>query len=438
MDKKDYILLEQFQIKDLSSLPEIQSISDCISKVANIYFTNYSTDRNNLLKEESMAGIKIIDDSLLNMNNYTKLQVSFLFFVKSWLFDKLPEYSKAAEDSANKALKLNPFLSDSYNCIAHIIWKKGDLNQAINYFKQALTINDKDKSTLRYLSMIIRAKKTENNEERLLKAEESLKYAKIAVDLDLKDSESWYILGNASFHFAFLNTNQYEHLQKAVNSYNMAEKYQQDYKNPDLYYNRATVLLYLEKYSKAVLDLKIADSIDPTLKAGELAENVVNNIINSNKQIKSQCNIKSKKLNALLSSIPTNLNTQSGFDMIEAVPSSFEEKDKTKKYLITAKVIQIVTKCTDIPISLICSDHKGNFFILSIYNLSKDFKDQINPGVSNIVILEPKIQAFSFETNNKVYEYNYVSITDLSKLLLNGKYCAYYCSASESSSTFFI
>jgi tetratricopeptide (TPR) repeat protein len=35
--------------------------------------------------------------------------------------------------------------------------------------------------------------------------------------------------------------------------------------NPDLYFNRGTILEYLERYSEAVIDFQKAHAIDPTL-----------------------------------------------------------------------------------------------------------------------------------------------------------------------------
>lgn len=435
-EKKNHVLLEQFKKQDFVNISNYEEIESNIELINELHFTYHKSDRNTVLKDKIMQSIKIVDDYLQNMNQINKKEISFLFFAKSVLLDKLPEYSKVAEDSANKSLKLNPFIADSYNCIAHIIWKKGDLEQATQYFKQALEIDERDKTALRNLSMITRAKNADSNEERVSRAEESMKYAKMAIDLNIKDSESWYIFGNSYFHYAFLNKLQYENLQKAVNCYNLSEKYETKYKNPDLYYNRATVHLYLENYSLAYNDLKVADNIDANLKAGELADNIMSNLIHISRQIKTQCNLKTKKLTQIINLIPTNLNSQSGYELTEARPDI--EWDKSKRYIVSSKVIQIAEKVTDIPISLICVDHKGNFFVLSIYNLSKEFKDQISEGNSHIVLLDPKIVSFSLSFNGKDYDYPKISMTDLSKVLLNGKYCACFSSFSESTSTFFV
>ena len=160
LNNNNYILLKQFEIKNLKNIKNLDMLNLVISQTTKEFYTNYSSTRKDAIKDICMKGINIIDDNLKNKSIYllSKNENSFLTFAKAWLFDKLPEYSKTAEDSANKSIKLNPFLPDSYNCIAHIMWKKGDLEQAFNYFKQALSINKNDINTLRNLSMIIRAK----------------------------------------------------------------------------------------------------------------------------------------------------------------------------------------------------------------------------------------------------------------------------------------
>ena len=77
------------------------------------------------------------------------------------------------------------------------MWKKKAIDNAINYYKKALEIEPKNKTSLRSLSMIIRTKETQSIEEKQKISQESLDYAKKAISLDLQDSFSWYIYGNA-------------------------------------------------------------------------------------------------------------------------------------------------------------------------------------------------------------------------------------------------
>lgn len=51
-----------------------------------------------------MDFVKIIDKILENINQLSKKEIGFLYFTKSMTLDKLPEYSKVAEESASKSV----------------------------------------------------------------------------------------------------------------------------------------------------------------------------------------------------------------------------------------------------------------------------------------------------------------------------------------------
>lgn len=188
--EKENLILGKFKKSDLE-IEELEALIENVEEIKNIFYNNYSSERNSILKNKILTTIKILDKYLSNINSLKKPDMCFIYYCKSFILDKLPEYTKEAEDSANKSLKLNPFNPESYNCIGHIIWKKGDVDLALNYFKQALQINKKDKETLRNLSMILRAKKGENKEQKRNICLESVKYAKESVDIDIKDGYSW-------------------------------------------------------------------------------------------------------------------------------------------------------------------------------------------------------------------------------------------------------
>ena len=101
-------------------------------------------------------------------------------------------------------MKLNPFNADNYNCIAHIVWKKGDIDSAIKYFEKASEIDSKNKTSLRCLSMIVRSREFSTIEDKQAASKLSLEYAKKAVGIDLKDSESWCKFYNKKIIFRLL------------------------------------------------------------------------------------------------------------------------------------------------------------------------------------------------------------------------------------------
>jgi tetratricopeptide (TPR) repeat protein len=159
------------------------------------------------------------------------------------------------------------------------IGNKSDFKKSVMLYQNAIESEPDDKRSLRCLSMVIRKLPTKNSKERIKHLRESIDYAKRAVSADLKDSESWYILGNAHLTNFFMGGQKYEHLDFALKAYTQAEKLQ-IYQNPDLYHNRATIYNYLERYSDAIADYEVAHSIDPNLGAKDKAKSIQEFVLN--------------------------------------------------------------------------------------------------------------------------------------------------------------
>jgi len=139
MDKKT-INTKYFKIEEFKNVTNVNEYEIKIEKISEIYYTDFSEKRNDVLKTNIMDLIKIIDEKLQNSNILSKNEIAYLYFLKSLSLDRLPDYSKQAEESASKSLKLNPFNADNYNCMAHILWKKKEIDSAINYFQKSLEI----------------------------------------------------------------------------------------------------------------------------------------------------------------------------------------------------------------------------------------------------------------------------------------------------------
>ncbi len=86
---------------------------------------------------------------------------------------------------------------------------------------------------------------------------------------------------------------------------------------------------------------------------------------------------------------------------------------------------------------MICLDHTGTFFSLSIYNVSKTFIESIKFASSNVAILDPVLQKISYSVNDKKYDYPCIQVNNLSKLLIDGKFCANFTSNALLNSKFF-
>lgn len=82
-------------------------------------------------------------------------------------------------------------------------------------------------------------------------------------------------------------------------------------------------------------------------------------------------------------------------------------------------------------------DHNGVFFSLSIYNVSKTFIEGIKFSTTNVVILDPVYKKIELSLNGKTYEYPCIQLSNLAKILIDGKFCANYSSYALLNSKFF-
>jgi hypothetical protein len=99
------LIYNHFRLEDLKNVASLDKINDISRNIDEVFFFDYSEKRSEILKEKIIEVIKLIDENLNNPNVLTKQEISFLYFIKSLCLDKLPEYWKVAEDSANKSVK---------------------------------------------------------------------------------------------------------------------------------------------------------------------------------------------------------------------------------------------------------------------------------------------------------------------------------------------
>ncbi|MGH0165950.1 UNVERIFIED_CONTAM: hypothetical protein FKN15_058482 [Acipenser sinensis] len=173
-----------------------------------------------------------------------------------------PEFSSQAEDALSRAVKLDPTLVEAWNQLGEVYWKKGDVSGARTCFSGAQN-HCKNKVSLRNLSMVLRQIQTPN-EDNSKNVFESVSKAKQAVQLDIADGTSWYILGNAYLSLFFSTGQDPKISQLAISAYAQAEKMDSTASsNPDLHLNRATLYKFEEQFAEALHGFSRAAALDP-------------------------------------------------------------------------------------------------------------------------------------------------------------------------------
>jgi len=118
----------------------------------------------------------------------------------------------------------------------------------------------------------------------------------VMIDLD--------VLGNAHMTNYFTNNEHIEQLQSALKAYAQTERNLKE-PNPDLFFNRATIFEYLERYGEAVQDYNTAFVIDPSLKSDKLAGRIIDFVVNTSKLESSRSSSTQKKQVEMVKSTPT-------------------------------------------------------------------------------------------------------------------------------------
>lgn len=84
--------------------------------------------------------------------------------------------------------------------------------------------------------------------------------------------------------------------------------------NPDLFFNRATILEYLERYNEAIQDFQIADKIDASLGGSKKADGIIGFVSRAYNAINNKGKLKSNRLIEMVRSIPQTMVAPEGVE----------------------------------------------------------------------------------------------------------------------------
>ncbi|KAL6621181.1 hypothetical protein ACP70R_033613 [Stipagrostis hirtigluma subsp. patula] len=266
--------------------------ADELYRLRDTFFPRDPAEKVASLRAHADAALALLD-ALAPEQRKSPHQRGVYEFLRGKILDVFPDYQKEAEDHLSKAVY-------AWLCLGNCIWKKGDLAAAKNCFSLALS-KGSNKKILCQLSMLERSM-AQGCEDQALLVEESIKHAKEAVMLDIKDGNSWYNLGNA-YLTSFFVGGAWDHarLHHSVKAYQNAEKDETMKLNPDLYYNCATADKYLENYERALRGFEAAALIDPGLGADTEFQKITSLLDKLETAMKGQS--RSKRLTSLLSSL---------------------------------------------------------------------------------------------------------------------------------------
>ncbi|XP_065158278.1 tetratricopeptide repeat protein 5-like [Atheta coriaria] len=392
------------------------------------YFEHHNIEdaikRNTHIEDKLQGTMKIFEE---NKDCEKKCRAKY-YYLKGYILNVVPTYCKEAEELLFKAVKLDPKLIRAWNELGDCYCKKNNLQEAAHCFDKALNY-EKNKVSLRNLSILMRLQPVKSSAERLKNIELGLKYAKEAVQLDTQDGSSWAVLGNAYLSSFFGISQNPKTLQQCLSAYTQAEKDIVTRNTTDLHYNKAIMLKYEEEYLPALEAFDRAISLDPTWEAPELKRRQFLNYLKEiNEMVATTGKMKVKKLNQLLQTLDskhlgpygggTYISTNGQKINLQHVHFNDLKPGLNEQKVVLGKVVCSVRNEDTVPFTFCLVDKIGTCVVATIYNLA-DGKGVIIGH--SVAIPEPYLSDIDFKYKSEEYKFRLIRIETPLILVVNGK-----------------
>ncbi|XP_077275476.1 tetratricopeptide repeat protein 5 [Temnothorax americanus] len=349
------------------------------------------------------------------------------YYLKGKALNVVGHVIPQAEELLSKAVKLEPKFIEAWNELGEYYWKNDDIKQAKNCFVGALQ-HDRNKASLRNLSMVFRQEQTSSDEERIKNIQQGVEYAKEAVSLDTTDGYSWAVLGTAYLSSFFTVAQSPSMLRLCMSAYMQAEKDIIARSNPDLFYNKAIALKYQEEYNLALQSFESAMALDPLWetprsKRDELLKYLkdIQNSINNNGYVKP------KRLYQLIRALDVKhlgpykdgAYTYGGKSVkLDLIPLRELAIGLNIEKVVFGKVVCWIQDSDCVPFAFCLVDEQKTCIVVTVYNLAKGRGVTVGDSVG---IPEPFVTHQKFSYMNNDFDYKSIRVETPIVLVVNGR-----------------
>uniref|UniRef100_A0A2K5QJL2 Tetratricopeptide repeat domain 5 n=1 Tax=Cebus imitator TaxID=2715852 RepID=A0A2K5QJL2_CEBIM len=414
---------EEEEVKPI--LQKLQELVDQLYSFRDCYFETHSVEEAGRKQQDVR---KEMEKTLQQMEEVAgsvqgKAQVLML---TGKALNVTPDYSPKAEELLSKAVKLEPKLVEAWNQLGEVYWKKGDVAAAHTCFKGALT-HCRNKVSLQNLSMVLRQLRTDTEDEHSQHVMDSVRQAKLAVQMDVHDGRSWYILGN-SYLSLYFNTGQNPKIsQQALSAYAQAHSLFGYTCNWDILL--VQLHKYEENYGEALEGFSRAVALDPAWPEPRQREQQLLEFLDRlTSLLESKGKVKAKKLQSMLGSLrPAHLGpcgdghyqSASGQKVtLELKPLSTLQPGVNSGAVILGKVVFSLTTEEKVPFTFGLVDSDGPCCAVMVYNIVQSWGVLIGDSVA---IPEPNLRLHRIQHKGKDYSFSSVRVETPLLLVVNGK-----------------
>ncbi|KAF0029173.1 hypothetical protein F2P81_018278 [Scophthalmus maximus] len=340
-----------------------------------------------------------------------------------------PDFSTVAEECLSRAVKLEPGLVEGWNTLGEQYWKKGDLVGAKNCFTGALQ-QSKNKVSLRNLSMVLRQLPAADGDTCTKQVLESLDMARQAVQLDVTDGTSWYILGNADVSMFFTGGQNPRFSQQAFGAYAQSEKVDRAAScYPELHFNRATLYQYEEMFGSALDGYSRAAALDPGWKEPPQREKQLLEYLEKvTALVQNKGKVKARRLRTMLSNLNTSalgpcsspeFRSPTGrVGSLEPRTLSSLSHGHNAGLAALGKVVFSLASEDRMAFTFGMVDSEETCMVVMVYNTADSWGVLIG---DTVVIPEPQVKRHSITHQDKTFDFRSIRVDSPLLLIVNGK-----------------
>ncbi|XP_026072453.1 tetratricopeptide repeat protein 5-like [Carassius auratus] len=414
---------------DKDDLHVLKELVDDLYSFRDCYFETHSVEdagrKQNDVAQEMAKTLKRLEEK----EDVYKHSAQFLLLWGRCL-NVTPGFSQTAEECLSRAVKLEPGLVEGWNTLGEQYWKKRDLTAAETCFTGALQ-QSKNKVSLRSLSMVLRQlppqEDTRGQSKRIV---ESVELARQAVQLDVTDGTSWYILGNAYISMFFTSGQNPQLSQQALSAYAQAEKIDKaSSMNPDLHFNRATLFQYEEMYSSALDGFRRAAALDPAWEDAREREKQLLNYLDQLTVLKeNKGKVKSRRLRHMLSSLSSSTLGPCSSPQFRSPSGRVGSLEPRSLSALThghnggvaalGKVVFSLASEGRMAFTFGMVDSEETCCVVMVYNTADSWGVLIG---DTVVIPEPQVKRHSVTHKDKSYDFRSIRVDSPLLLIVNGK-----------------
>ncbi|XP_038566098.1 tetratricopeptide repeat protein 5-like [Micropterus salmoides] len=414
-------------VKDKNELQIMKELVDELYNFRDCYFETHSVAEAGRKQSDVAQEIEKTLKKLEEKEDQFKHKAEFLLH-KGRCLNVAPDFSAVAEECLSRAVKLEPGLVEGWNTLGEQYWKKGDLIAAKNCFTGAL--QQQNKVSLRNLSMVLRQLPAVDSDAHSKQVMESVDMARQAVQLDVTDGTSWYILGNAYVSLFFTCGQNPQLSQQALSAYAQSEKVDKAAScYPELHFNRSTLFQYEEMFGSALAGYSRAAALDPGWEEPpEKEKQLLEYLKKVTELIQNKGKVKARRLRTMLSNLNTSalgpcasphFRSPTGrVGSLEPRTLSSLTHGHNTRVAALGKVVFSLASEGRMAFTFGMVDSEETCIVVMVYNTADSWGVLIG---DTVVIPEPQLKRNSITHKDESFDFRSIRVDSPLLLIVNGK-----------------